>query len=115
MKRHLGPPLRNRTDCEKFLRKHVGTESAVSGRRVEGGRWLVDVQRRYPDVVKLLKEKLEDGGASVGLAEFVSKAVADSVEVMVNDEALKLYSGSPEFAKFVTEYVEGKPRWLVCI
>jgi hypothetical protein len=60
----------------------------------------------------LLNEKLGDSGASVGLAEFVSKAVADSLEVSVNDEALKLYSGSPEFAKFLTDYLKGKPRWL---
>jgi len=112
MKRHLGPPLSKRMSCEKFLRKHVGAESTVSGPRIEGGRWVVDVQRRYTDVVKLLKEKLEDSGAGVGLAEFVSKAVADSLEVMVNDEALKLYSGSPEFSKFLTEYLEGKPSWL---
>lgn len=112
MKRHLGPPLRKKRECEKFLRKHVGAESTVSGPRIEGGRWVVDVQRRYTDVVKLLKEKLGDSGASVGLAEFVSKAVADSLKVMVNDEALKLYSVNPEFAKFLTEYLKGKPRWL---
>jgi tRNA nucleotidyltransferase (CCA-adding enzyme) len=112
MKRHLGPPLRKREECEKFLRKHLGAESTVSGPRIEGGRWVVDVQRRYTDVVKLLNEKLGSSGASVGLAEFVSKAVADSLEVMVNDEALKLYSVNPEFAKFLTEYLKGKPRWL---
>jgi tRNA nucleotidyltransferase (CCA-adding enzyme) len=112
MKRHLGPPLRKRMSCEKFLRKHVGAESTVSGPRVEEGRWVVDVKRRYTDVVRLLNEKLGDSGASVGLAEFVSKAVADSLEVSVNDEALKLYSGSPEFAKFLTDYLKGKPRWL---
>jgi len=112
MKRHLGPPLRKKEECEKFLRKHVGAESTVSGPRIEEGRWVVDVQRSHTDVVELLKEKLGDGGASVGLAEVVSKAVADSLEVMVNDEALKLYSASPEFAKFLTEYLEGKPRWL---
>jgi len=112
MKRHLGPPLRKKEECEKFLRKHVGAESTVSGPRIEEERWVVDVQRSHTDVVELLKEKLGDGGASVGLAEVVSKAVADSLEVMVNDEALKLYSASPEFAKFLTEYLEGKPRWL---
>jgi tRNA nucleotidyltransferase (CCA-adding enzyme) len=112
MKRHLGPPLSKKMSCEKFLRKHLGAESTVSGPRIEGGRWVVDVQRRYTDVVKLLKEKLENSGAGVGLAEFVSKAVADSLEVMVNDETLKLYSGSPEFSKFLTEYLTGKPRWL---
>ncbi len=112
MKRHLGPPLRKKEECKKFLRKHAAAESTVSGPRVEGGRWVVDVQRRYTDVVKLLNEKLGNSGAGVGLAEFVSKAVANSLEVSVNDEAVKLYSGSPEFAKFLTEYLEGKPRWL---
>jgi tRNA nucleotidyltransferase (CCA-adding enzyme) len=112
MKRHLGPPLRKRMSCEKFLRKHVEAESTVSGPRIEGGRWVVDVQRRYTDVVKLLNEKLGDIGASVGLAEFVSKAVADSLEVLVNDDALKLYSVNLEFAKFLTGYLKGKPRWL---
>jgi tRNA nucleotidyltransferase (CCA-adding enzyme) len=112
MKRHLGPPLSKRMSCEKFLQKHVGAESTVSGPRIEGGRWVVDMQRRYTDVVKLLNEKLGNSGAGVGLAEFVSKAVADSLEVMVNDEALKLYSDNPDFAKFLTEYLEGKPRWI---
>jgi tRNA nucleotidyltransferase (CCA-adding enzyme) len=112
MKRHLGPPLSKRMSCEKFLRKHVGADSTVSGPRIEEGRWVVDVQRKHTDVVNLLKEKLGDGGRRDGVAELVSKAVADSLEVMVNDEALKLYSVSPEFAKFLTEYLTGKPKWL---
>lgn len=112
MKRHLGPPLKKKEECENFLRKHVGADSTVSGPRVEEGRWVVDVKRKHTDAVNLLKEKLGDGGRRDGVAELVSKAVADSLEVMVNDEALKLYSASPEFAKFLTEYLEGKPRWL---
>jgi tRNA nucleotidyltransferase (CCA-adding enzyme) len=107
MKRHLGPPLRKKGECENFLRKHLRAESTVSGPRVEEGRWIVDVKRKYTDVVELLKEKLEDGSA-----EIVSKAFSDSLKIMVNDEVLELYSVSPEFAKFVTEYLEGKPRWL---
>jgi len=112
MKRHLGPPLRKRMECENFLRKHVGADSTVSGPRIEEGRWVVDVKRKHTDVVNLLNEKLGDCGRSDGVAELVSKAVADSLEVLVNDEALKLYSANPEFAKFLTEYLEGKPRWL---
>jgi hypothetical protein len=73
---------------------------------------VVYVKRKHLDVVNLLNEKMGDGGGRVGVAEVVSKAVADSMEIMVNDEALKLYSVSPEFAKFLTEHLEGKPRWL---
>jgi len=112
MKHHLGPPLRKKRECENFLRKHVEADSTVSGPRVEDGRWIVDVQRKYTDVVKLLNEKLWDGGRRDGVAELVSKAVVDSLEVLVNDEVLKLYSAYSEFAKFLTEYLEGKPRWL---
>ena len=112
MKKHLGPPLRKRLDCENFLRKHLGADSTVSGPRVEEGRWVVEIQRKHTDVVSLLKEKLGDGGKRVGVAELVSNAVADSMEVLVNSEVLKLYSVNPEFAKFLTEYLEGKPRWL---
>ena len=112
MKRHLGPPLRKMLECENFLRKHLGADSTVSGPRVDEGRWVVDVKRNHTDIVNLLKEKLGDGGRSVGVAKLVSKTVADSLEVLVNDEALKLYSAYPDFAKFLTEYLEGKPRWL---
>ena len=112
MKRHLGPPLKNRADCEKFLQKHAGADSTVSGPQIEDGRWVADVKRKYFDVVELLKEKLRDGGRGVGVAEHVSECVADSLEVLVNDKALKLYYLYPKFAKFLTEYIEGKPRWL---
>jgi tRNA nucleotidyltransferase (CCA-adding enzyme) len=112
MKKHLGPPLKNIVDCEKFLRKHLVANSTVSGPRTEEGRWVADVKRIYFDVAKLLKEKLEDGGRSLGVAELISESIANSLEILVNDEALKLYSGNPKFAKFLTEYLEGKPRWL---
>ena len=112
MKHHLGPPLRKKLECENFLQKHTGTGLTVSGPRIEEGRWVADVKRRHTDVVKLLNEKLEDGGRRDGVAELVSKAVADSLEVLVNDEALKLYSVYPDFAKFLTEYLKGKPIWL---
>ena len=112
MKQHLGPPLINRIDCENFLRKHIEADSTVSGPRIEDGRWIVDIKRRYRDVIELLNDKLEDGGSNEGIAELVSKAFIDSIEVLVNNDIQKIYSLNPDFAKFLTEYLEGKPKWL---
>ena len=112
-KRHLGPPLRKKVECEKFLRKHLGAVHTVSGPRVETGRWVVEIKRKHTDVVDLLLEKLGDGGRRVGVAELISRTVANSVEVLVNEEVLALYSSSSDFARFLTEYLEGKPRWLM--
>jgi tRNA nucleotidyltransferase (CCA-adding enzyme) len=108
MKRHLGPPLKRKKEYENFLQKHLGADSTVSGPRLEDGRWVVDVKRKHTDIVELLKEKRGNG-----VTEIVSKAIADSLEVMVNDEILKQYSSNQDFAKFLTKYLEGKPRWLV--
>jgi len=113
IKKHLGPPLRKKVECEKFLRKHLGAAHTISGPHVEAGRWVVEIKRKHTDVVDLLLEKLGDGGRRFGVAELISKAVANSVEVLVNEEALALYSSSREFAEFLTEYLEGKPRWLM--
>jgi tRNA nucleotidyltransferase (CCA-adding enzyme) len=112
IKRHLGPPLKKKRECENFLQKHVDAVSTVSGPRIEEGRWVVDAKRKHSDVVDLLKEILGDGGRRNWVAEVVSSALAESMEVLVNEEVLKLYSACPEFAKFLTQYIEGKPRWL---
>jgi tRNA nucleotidyltransferase (CCA-adding enzyme) len=110
MRRHIGPPLKNKADCESFLRKHLGSDLTVSGPLIKEGRWVVDIKRKYTDVVKLLKEKL--GERSVGVAELVSASVVTSLDILVNDEVLKLHSVYPEFAKFLTDYLEAKPKWL---
>lgn len=112
IKRHLGPPLRKKKECESFLRKHGNSNSTVSGPRVEEGRWVIDGKRDYIDVVKLLTERLKGGGRSNGLAELVSKALTESMKVLANDEIMKLYTEYPDFAKYLTQYLKGKPRWL---
>jgi len=112
IKKHLGPPIEKRQECEKFLRKHVGVTSTISGPRIEGGRWVVGIKRRYTDIVNMVGEKLKGGGRRVGVAGLISQAVANTLEILVNEEIAKLYPSNAEFAKFLTEYLEGKPRWL---
>jgi tRNA nucleotidyltransferase (CCA-adding enzyme) len=112
VRKHLGPPIRKRAECERFLQKHVGASRTISGPYVEAGRWIVETERNYADVVKLFAEKLKDGGRRVGVAYLISQTIPISLEVLVNEEVIKLYSSNPEFAKFLTEYLEGKPRWL---
>lgn len=112
IKRHLGPPVEKRAECEKFLEKHLGAERTLAGPRVEGNRWVVGIRRNHADAVSLLGEKLKDGGRSDGVADLLSKTIARSFEVLVNEEILGLYSSDAEFAGFLTEYLKGRPKWL---
>lgn len=113
VKKHFGPPIRKRIECKRFLEKHVGASHTISGPYVEGSRWVAEIKREYTDVAELLNEKLRDGGRHVGVAHLISQAIPNSLEVMVNEKVAGLYSSNPKFAKFLTEYLEGKPRWLV--
>jgi len=112
VKRHLGPPIEKRKECDKFLRTHQGATTTISGPHVEDGRWVVETKRRHTDIVNLLDEKLKDGGRRAGVAELVSRSVATNLMILVNEEMMKLYSSNPEFARFLTEFLEGRPKWL---
>jgi len=113
LERHVGPPIEKVDDCERFLSKHVASEQVLSGPRVEGDRLIVERRRRYTDVVSLLRDKLKDGGRNLGVASLVSKALADSLEILVNEEIIDFYSSNSDFAIFLTKYLKGKPSWLI--
>jgi tRNA nucleotidyltransferase (CCA-adding enzyme) len=112
VKKHLGPPVRKKAECENFLKKHMGSPATVSGPYIEDDRWVVEIKRKHSDVVALLSEKLRDGGRQVGVAELISHVIKKTLKVMVNEQIMKLYLSDSQFAKFVTEYLEAKPRWL---
>jgi tRNA nucleotidyltransferase (CCA-adding enzyme) len=112
VRKHLGPPIRKKIECENFLQKHAGSAATVSGPYIEDDRWVVEIKRKHREVVVLLSEKLKDGGRQVGVAKLISRTIGETLEVMVNEQIVKLYSTDPQFAKFVTEYLNAKPRWL---
>jgi tRNA nucleotidyltransferase (CCA-adding enzyme) len=112
VKKHLGPPLKHEKECDNFLSKYDCNGSVVSGPYVEDGRWVVELQRRFNDVVELLRDKLEDGGRSIGIAELIAQAFREKLEVLFNGEVREVYGSNREFAVFLTVFLSGKPFWL---
>jgi len=112
VRKHLGPPLKREKECENFLSKYDSNGGVVSGPYVEDGRWVVELQRRFTDVVELLKEKLEDGGRNIGVAELMSQAFREKLGVLVNSEVVDVYRDNREFAEFLTGFLSGAPFWL---
>ena len=113
IKKHSGPPIEKREDCEKFLQKYLGAELTISGPRIEGNRWIVEKKREYTDVVTFITENLKGGGRHIGIANLLAKAITDYFEILVNEEILQIYSANDEFAKFLTKYLNGRLGWLV--
>jgi len=112
VKKHLGPPLEKKNECEKFLLKHTSSPNTVSGPYIEDERWVVEIRRKYTDVIVLLKEKLRDGGRNTGVTEKISKKLRKGFKIFVNEEMIEVYEENSEFAKFLTDFLSGKPEWL---
>lgn len=112
VEKHLGPPLNKREDCKSFLKKHTKSVRSLSGPILEFGRWIVYTARKFTVAKTLIEAKLKDGGSEVGMAEYVSYSLINSMLVLVNEEILPIYTDNPEFASFLTDYIRGKPKWL---
>lgn len=112
IKRHLGPPIEKRADCKKFLQKHVRSPNTISGPRVEKGRWIVETRRKHTDIVALLAETLKGGGRRTGVADLIAQTIAETLQILTNEEIRISYTANTEFADFFTEYLVGKPHWL---
>jgi tRNA nucleotidyltransferase (CCA-adding enzyme) len=112
VKKHLGPPLNREKECANFLSKYASDGGVVSGPYLEDSRWVVELQRKFTDVVELLRMNLKDGGRNIGVAELISKAFREKLEVLVNTEVLEVYRHNMEFAEFLTVFLSGKPFWL---
>jgi hypothetical protein len=84
----------------------------VSGPYIENGRWAVELKRKHTDIAEFLFEKLKNGGKDSGVAELVSKAFQEKLEILVNAEAIDAYQSNNEFLKFLTDFLSGKPFWL---
>jgi tRNA nucleotidyltransferase (CCA-adding enzyme) len=112
LKKHLGPPLEKEQECEKFLKKHLNNFGTVSGPYIEDGRWVVGLRRKYTDACDLLRGRLKDGGRSAGVAEQISQILRKGFQIFLNEEIIKIYEKNGEFAKFLTDFLSGKPKWL---
>jgi tRNA nucleotidyltransferase (CCA-adding enzyme) len=112
LKKHLGPPIKKEPECERFLQKHLKASRTVSGPYIDRGRWVVELRRKYTDVVDLLGERLKDGARNTGVAEKISHVLRNGFKVFVNGEIVEIYRKNSEFAKVLTDFLSGKPKWL---
>jgi tRNA nucleotidyltransferase (CCA-adding enzyme) len=115
VKRHLGPPLEREKECEDFLAKYLHNGNVVSGPYIEDGRWVVELQRKFTDAVELLREKLKEGGRNIGIAELISQALREKFRILIRNEVSEVYIGDRDFAEFLTDFLGGKPFWLVTV
>ena len=113
IKKHWGPPVTMRHHSDAFKKKYAATDTKPGdlNRRlfIENGRYVVEVERRYTNVVSLLKNELR----TCSLGKQVAESIGSGYEVWGNDEIerqLQLSSDPDhnlDLGKFFREYFCG--------
>ena len=77
IKKHVGPPVTSKYHADEFKSKYTSSPLFI-----ENGRYVVEVERRYADVISLLKNEL----SSCSLGKQVSESIERGYEVLRADE-----------------------------
>ncbi|MCK4476171.1 MAG: CCA tRNA nucleotidyltransferase [Methanophagales archaeon] len=89
VKKHAGPPVTSKYHSEQFKSKY---KPFSFGKRIENGRYVVEVKRKYTGAVELLKSELR----SCSLGKHVSESVDRGYEVLRNEE-IRFFEGVGSF------------------
>ncbi len=95
IKKHFGPPVTSKNHSEKFKSKYAPSHQIF----IEDGRYVVEIEREYTDVVSLLKKELKTCSLGKNVAESVSKGY----DVLRNEEI----QISESLGYFFREYFRG--------
>ncbi|AKB27739.1 tRNA nucleotidyltransferase, archaeal type [Methanosarcina siciliae T4/M] len=85
VKKRIGPPVWVREHAEKFKAKYEGAENVFGG-YIEGGKYVFEVQRKYPTAKGLLEEQL----VNCSLGKHVHQSVSKGFEIVEDADVCML-------------------------
>ena len=96
IRRHLGPPLWNHANADKFREKHLSEHQ--SRPFIEDGRYVMEVPREYQTAKSLLSS---DALLNVSLGKHVRQSLEQGWTIYEGTECWK-----EEFAPFIAEFFD---------
>ncbi len=102
-----GPFVTDEKNSLAFLGKH---RKVIAGPRIEQGRWIIEIPRKYTRIEKFLqdflkKEKRVEKGE-------LKKAINKGSAILQEKNLVELYKKNKEFAEFLTTYLKGEEEFL---
>jgi len=102
-----GPPVTDEKNSMAFLGAH---KRLIAGPRIEEGRWVIEVPRKYTAIEKFLcdllrKEKKVE-------SEMLRMAMNKGCRIMQEKDLAALFRRNREFAAFFTRYLKGEEEFL---
>ena len=102
VERRLGPTVERTEHARRFLQKHAGASPYL-----EGDRWCVDVERRYPDAEGLLRHILDNNPHGI-LPKHLARAIAGGYRLASNRDAFR---SGPDVRLMLVEHLLPRFPW----
>jgi tRNA nucleotidyltransferase (CCA-adding enzyme) len=98
VKKHVGPPVWVKVHAEKFKEKYKEA-SGVFGGYIENGKYVFEIQRKYPTAKGLLEDRL----MSCSLGKQVHQSVNEGFEIIEDSRICRLKD--PDFRVFLRKWM----------
>ena len=98
VKKHVGPPVWAKVHAEKFKEKYQAADGVFGG-YIENGKYVFEIQRKYPTAKGLLENRL----MSCSLGKQVHQSVNEGFEIIENAGICRLKD--PDFRVFLRKWV----------
>ena len=105
--KRIGPEVTNAKDSRRFLGAH---KRLVSGPRIENGRWVIEIERKYTSAEKFLREYLKQEKRRE--KALMKKALNKRIRIMDEKDLARLFRQNRDFARFLSQYLRGKEEFL---
>jgi len=102
-----GPYVTDEKNSKAFLLAH---KKLIAGPRIEEGRWVIELPRKYTRIGKFLQDflKKEKHREKEGLRKAINKGSA----ILQEKNLVEAFKRSKEFAEFLTGYLKGEEEFL---
>ncbi len=102
-----GPFVTDEQNSKAFLQAH---KKIIAGPRIEHGRWIIEEQRKYPQIEQFLhlflkKEKRVE-------KKILRKAINKECRILEEKNLIELFKQNKLFAEFLTTYLKGEEEFL---
>ncbi len=105
--KNTGPFVTDEKNSKAFLGKHT---KLIAGPRIEKGRWVIEVPRKYTRIEKFLQSFLKKEKRVE--KDYMRKALNKKCRILQESNLVELFKKNREFAEFLTTYLKGEEEFL---
>ena len=107
IKKHFGPEAWDEANSEKFFKAN---KAIHAGPRIEAGKWVIEIPRKYPEAKKLIEDFLKKEKLTAKQA--IKKALSKKYSIWEEKQLLSFYSKNKGFASWFSEYLKAREEFL---